>query len=53
LPSLFNAVEIPQDDGKLMLEVQGHIGKQLDALSGADADDGLSRGAEAIDTASR
>ncbi|MFC1846556.1 F0F1 ATP synthase subunit beta [Chloroflexota bacterium] len=50
MPSLFNAIEIPRDDGKLVLEVQGHTGNNWVRCLSLMPTDGLSRGAKAIDT---
>ena len=52
LPSLFNAIEIPREDGKLILEVQGHVGNNWTRCLSLMPTDGLNRGAEAIDTGS-
>ena len=50
LPALFSAIEIPKDGGKLVLEVQGHIGNNWVRCLSLLPTDGLARGAEAIDT---
>ncbi len=50
MPALFNSVEIPRDDGKLVLEVQGHTGNNWVRCLSLLPTDGLNRGAEAIDT---
>jgi len=51
LPALFNAIEIPRENGnKLVLEVQQHLGNNWVRCLAMDITDGLSRGAEAIDT---
>jgi F-type H+-transporting ATPase subunit beta len=50
LPALNNAIEIPQDNGKLVLEVQHHIGNNWARCLALSPTDGLQRGAEAIDT---
>jgi F-type H+-transporting ATPase subunit beta len=50
LPALFNAVEIPTDDGKIILEVQDHMGNDWVRCLALSPTDGLQRGAEAIDT---
>ena len=50
LPALFNAVEIPRDGAKLVLEVQGHVGNNRVRCLSLLSTDGLERGAEAIDT---
>ena len=50
LPALFNAVEIPRNGSKLVLEVQGHVGNNRVRCLSLLSTDGLERGAEAIDT---
>ena len=50
LPALFNAVEIPIDGGKIVLEVEHHIGNSWVRCLSLDPTDGLQRGLEAIDT---
>ncbi len=50
LPSLFNAIDIPVDGGKVVLEVQDHIGNNWVRCLAMSPTDGLERGAEAIDT---
>jgi F-type H+-transporting ATPase subunit beta len=50
LPALFNAVEIPQNGSKLVLEVQGHIGNNRVRCLSLVPTDGLARGVEAVDT---
>lgn len=50
LPTLHNAIEIPQDGEKLVLEVQQHIGNNWARCLALVPTDGLERGAEAIDT---
>jgi F-type H+-transporting ATPase subunit beta len=50
LPALFNAIEIPRDGSKLVLEVQGHIGNNWVRCLSLTPTDGLERGATAIDT---
>ncbi len=50
LPALFNAVEIPRNGSKLVLEVQGHVGNSRVRCLSLLSTDGLERGAEAIDT---
>jgi F-type H+-transporting ATPase subunit beta len=50
LPALFNAIDIPVDGGKVVLEVQGHIGNNWVRCLAMSPTDGLERGAEAIDT---
>jgi F-type H+/Na+-transporting ATPase subunit beta len=50
LPALNNAIEIPQNGSKLVLEVQHHIGNNWARCLALSPTDGLQRGAEAIDT---
>ncbi len=50
LPALFNAVEIPRNGSKLVLEVQGHVGNNRVRCLSLLSTDGLERGTEAIDT---
>ena len=50
LPALYNAIEIPMDSGKVVLEVQEHTGNNWVRCLALSPTDGLERGAEAIDT---
>ena len=50
LPALNNAVEIPQNGSKLVLEVQHHIGNNWARCLALSPTDGIKRGDEAIDT---
>jgi F-type H+-transporting ATPase subunit beta len=50
LPALYNAVEIPRDGEKMLLEVEHHIGNNWVRCLSLTPTDGLCRGAEAIDT---
>src|SRR3989304_10110797 len=50
LPALNNAIEIPRDGSKLVLEAQHHIGNNWVRCLALSPTDGLERGAEAIDT---
>jgi len=50
LPAINNAVEIPRDNGKLVLEAQHHIGNNWARCLALAPTDGIERGAEAIDT---
>ncbi len=52
LPALFNAIEIPRDGDKIVLEVQHHIGNNRVRCLALSPTDGLERGVEAIDTGS-
>ncbi len=50
LPALHNAIEIPRDGSKIVLEAQGHVGNNWVRCLALSSTDGLERGAEAIDT---
>jgi len=50
LPALYNAVEIETGVGKIMLEVQDHLGNNWVRCLALSPTDGLERGAEALDT---
>ena len=50
LPALYNAIEIPGEGGKIVLEVQEHIGNNWVRCLSLAPTDGLVRGAEVIDT---
>lgn len=50
LPAIYNAIEINQDDNKIVLEVQHHIGNNYVRCLSLCPTDGLQRGAEATDT---
>ena len=50
LPALYNAIEIPRDGGKIVLETQHHVGNNWVRCLAMTPTDGLERGAEAIDT---
>jgi len=50
LPALFNAVEITADSGKIVLEVQEHVGNNWVRCLALSPTDGLQRGMEATDT---
>ena len=50
LPALFNAVEIQMDRGKLVVEVEQHLGNNWVRCLAMDTTDGLRRGTVAIDT---
>ncbi|MCX7912414.1 MAG: F0F1 ATP synthase subunit beta [Dehalococcoidales bacterium] len=52
LPALYNAVEIPTEQGRIVLEVQDHLGNNWVRCLALGPTDGLARGAEAIDTGS-
>jgi len=50
LPEIYYAVEIPRDGGRLVVEVQQHLGNDWVRCVAMDATDGLRRGMEAIST---
>jgi F-type H+-transporting ATPase subunit beta len=50
LPPLYNAIEIPRDGDKIILEVQHHIGNNWVRCLSMNPTEGLQRGIEAIDT---
>jgi F-type H+-transporting ATPase subunit beta len=50
LPALYNAVEIDTSGGKIILEVQDHLGNNWVRCLSLSPTDGLERGAEADDT---
>jgi F-type H+/Na+-transporting ATPase subunit beta len=50
LPALFNAIEIGQDDGKMLLEAQAHVGNNWVRCLSFAPTEGLARGTEAVDT---
>jgi F-type H+-transporting ATPase subunit beta len=50
LPALYNAIEIETGGGKIVLEVQDHLGNNWVRCLALSPTDGLERGAEAIDT---
>ena len=50
LPALNNAVEIAHDGGKIVLEVQQHVGNNWVRCLAMSPTDGLQRGAEVVDT---
>lgn len=50
LPGLRNSVEISHEGGKIVLEVQAHIGNNWARCLSLSPTDGLSRGVEAVDT---
>jgi F-type H+-transporting ATPase subunit beta len=49
LPAIHSALEIPKNGGKLILEVQQHVGNNWARCLALTPTDGLERGAEAID----
>jgi len=50
LPALYNAIEIPRKEGKIVLEVEHHIGNNWVRCLSMMPTEGLERGIEAIDT---
>ncbi len=50
LPEIYDAVEIPKDGGKLVVEVQQHLGDNWTRCIAMGTTDGLRRGLEAIST---
>jgi F-type H+-transporting ATPase subunit beta len=50
LPAINNAIEIPTDGDKIILETQQHVGNNWVRCLAMSPTDGLERGAEAIDT---
>ena len=54
LPAINNALEVHEDDrptdGRLVLEVQQHLGESLVRCVAMDSTDGLARGARVADT---
>jgi F-type H+-transporting ATPase subunit beta len=52
LPALFNAIEISTGGGKIVLEVQDHLGNNWVRCLALSPTDGLARGTEVVDTGS-
>jgi F-type H+-transporting ATPase subunit beta len=51
LPEIYNAIEVPRDEsGKIILEVQQHLGQDRVRCVAMDSTDGLVRGMKAFDT---
>ena len=50
LPALFNAVEIATEEGRIILEVEEHIGNNWVRCLSLAPTDGLARGTEVVDT---
>jgi F-type H+-transporting ATPase subunit beta len=50
LPDIYNAIEVPREDGRLVVEVQQHLGNDWVRCVALGSTDGLRRGMEAIDT---
>jgi F-type H+-transporting ATPase subunit beta len=53
LPSIYNAIEITMQDGKILVaEVEQHVGDDIVRTISMEGTDGLKRGMEAVDTGS-
>lgn len=50
LPEIYNSLEIRTDNGKIVVEVQAHIGNNVVRTVAMSNTDGLKRGMEVIDT---
>ncbi len=50
LPNLYNAIDIPFNDGKIVAEVMQHLGNDTVRCVAMSSTDGLQRGIKAIDT---
>ena len=50
LPEIYDAVTIPKEEGKMVVEVQQHLGNDWVRCVAMDATEGLRRGMEAIST---
>ncbi len=50
LPALYNSIEIESAEGKMVLEVQDHLGNNWVRCLALTPTNGLQRGAEAVDT---
>jgi F-type H+/Na+-transporting ATPase subunit beta len=50
LPALYNAIEIPRPDGRIVLEAESHLPNDWIRCVSLSPTEGLERGAEAIDT---
>tara|TARA_B100000686_G_scaffold348748_1_gene440551 strand:+ start:140 stop:1543 length:1404 start_codon:yes stop_codon:yes gene_type:complete len=50
LPSIYNALEVEYDDGKLVLEVEQHIGNNWARCLALGPTEGIPRGAKVIDS---
>jgi F-type H+-transporting ATPase subunit beta len=50
LPNIYHAVEIVRDEGRLVAEVQTHLGNEWVRCVAMDATDGLRRGMEVVNT---
>lgn len=52
MPTIYNALHIDREDGKLVLETQQHLGENRVRAVAMDSTDGLVRGQEVLDTGS-
>ena len=52
LPDLLNALDVESENGRIVVEVEQHLGNNWVRTVAMDSTDGLRRGAEAIDTGS-
>ena len=50
LPSIYNALEVEYDDGKLVLEVEQHIGNNWTRCLALGPTEGIPRGAKVVDS---
>jgi F-type H+-transporting ATPase subunit beta len=50
LPKIYDSLEIETKSGKLVLEVQSHVGENIVRTISMDSTDGLSRGVDAVAT---
>ena len=50
LPSIYNALEVEYDDGKLVLEVEQHIGNNWARCLALGPTEGIPRGAKVVDS---
>jgi len=50
MPAVFNALELELGDGRLVLEVEQHVGNNWARCLALGSTDGLSRGVEVVDT---
>jgi F-type H+-transporting ATPase subunit beta len=53
LPELYNAITVTMDSGRLVAEVEQHIGRNQIRAVAMSSTDGVVRGMEAVDTGSR
>jgi len=52
LPDLLNALDVESENGRIVVEVEQHLGNNWVRAVAMDSTDGLRRGAEALDTGS-